>query len=214
MLWNVSATESGGGVAEMLRPFLGYFLAAGVAARWLVLDGDEEFFATTKSLHIAVHGVGDPRGLGPRQHHRYQQVLSTNNLVDDPADPAAFAGALRRLVTDADLARQLGEVLDACHSGLSRKWVSKRSWAARPDSRVHPGAMQRRQLQVRARQVRVPKRCRASTTACMAGVVSIALARRAGQAPSTAREHEERPAVTSGASSCFISTGSRAFYCY
>jgi trehalose synthase len=78
MVWNVNATETGGGVAEMLRTLLGYFIAAGVQARWLVLDGDEEFFATTKSLHNAIHGLGDPSAFGPDQHRVYQRVLRKN----------------------------------------------------------------------------------------------------------------------------------------
>ena len=77
-LWNVSATATGGGVAEMLPNLLGYLAAAGVRARWLVLDGDEPFFATTKCLHNAIHGVGDPSGLGPAEHALYQRVLRRN----------------------------------------------------------------------------------------------------------------------------------------
>jgi trehalose synthase len=77
-LWNVSATATGGGVAEMLPNLLGYLAAAGVRARWLVLDGDEPFFATTKRLHNAIHGVGDSTGLGPAEHLLYQEVLRRN----------------------------------------------------------------------------------------------------------------------------------------
>ena len=77
-VWNISATATGGGVAEMLHTLLGYLRAAGVNARWLVLDGDEEFFAVTKRLHNAVHGLGDPSGLGPGAHMIYQRALDRN----------------------------------------------------------------------------------------------------------------------------------------
>jgi trehalose synthase len=77
-LWNVSATETGGGVAEMLPNLLGYLTAAGVRARWLVLDADAPFYAITKRLHNAIHGLGYPAGLGAAEHARYQQVLSGN----------------------------------------------------------------------------------------------------------------------------------------
>jgi len=77
-LWNVSATATGGGVAEMLPNLLGYLTAAGVRARWLVLDGDAPFFATTKRLHNAIHGLGDSSGLGLAEHQEYQRVLSRN----------------------------------------------------------------------------------------------------------------------------------------
>jgi trehalose synthase len=77
-LWNVSATATGGGVAEMLPNLLGYLTAAGVRARWLVLEGDAPFFAVTKRLHNAIHGLGDPCGLGPAEHEQYQRVLARN----------------------------------------------------------------------------------------------------------------------------------------
>jgi trehalose synthase len=77
-VWNVSATAAGGGVAEMLYSLLGYLRTAGVDARWLVLDGDDEFFAVTKRLHNAVHGLGDPSGIGPDAHLIYQRALDRN----------------------------------------------------------------------------------------------------------------------------------------
>jgi trehalose synthase len=78
VMWNISATETGGGVAEMLHTLLGYLIAAGVQARWLVLDGNEQFFATTKCLHNAIHGLGDPSDLGAGRHGDYERVLSRN----------------------------------------------------------------------------------------------------------------------------------------
>jgi trehalose synthase len=78
VVWNVSATETGGGVAEMLPTLLGYLLAAGVESRWLVLDGDEKFFAVTKCLHNALHGAGDLGDLGHASRGHYQRVLIGN----------------------------------------------------------------------------------------------------------------------------------------
>jgi trehalose synthase len=79
-VWNVNATATGGGVAEMLYTLLGYFIDAGVDARWLVLDGDEEFFAITKSIHNAVHGIGDPSEFNSSRHAGYRRALYDNNL--------------------------------------------------------------------------------------------------------------------------------------
>ena len=42
---NVNSTATGGGVAEMLQALLSYARGAGVDARWLVIEGDPEFFA-------------------------------------------------------------------------------------------------------------------------------------------------------------------------
>jgi len=75
-VWNVSATATGGGVAEMLMALLGYSLGAGVDARWLVLDGTPEFFRVTKRVHNLLHGVdGDGGGLGESDRRAYEAVL-------------------------------------------------------------------------------------------------------------------------------------------
>src|SRR5262249_11664329 len=55
-VWNVSSTAVGGGVAEMLQVLLGYVTGAGIAARWMVIAGDAEFFSITKRLHNQIHG--------------------------------------------------------------------------------------------------------------------------------------------------------------
>ncbi len=61
-VWNVNSTANGGGVAEMLRTLLGYSRSAGLDARWLVIQGDAEFFDLTKRLHNHLHGYP---GAGP-----------------------------------------------------------------------------------------------------------------------------------------------------
>ena len=61
-VWNVSSTAVGGGVAEMLHVLIGYTLDAGVNTRWLVINGDPEFFAITKRIHNRLHGVPGDRG--------------------------------------------------------------------------------------------------------------------------------------------------------
>ena len=50
-IWHVNATAHGGGVAEMLQTLLAYGRGAQIENRWLVLDGEPEFFAITKRLH-------------------------------------------------------------------------------------------------------------------------------------------------------------------
>ena len=56
-LWNVNSTASGGGVAEMLAVLVGYTSGAGLDVRWLVTQGDDEFFAITKRIHNRIHGA-------------------------------------------------------------------------------------------------------------------------------------------------------------
>jgi len=78
-VWNISSTAHGGGVAEMLRLLCGYAEDVGVDARWMVIDGDPEFFAITKRLHNRLHGVaGDTGHLGPREAEHYSAVLRAN----------------------------------------------------------------------------------------------------------------------------------------
>src|SRR4051812_24782006 len=59
-VWNVNATATGGGVAEMLQALIAYARGAGVDTRWLTLDGTPEFFRITKRIHNLLHGsAGD-----------------------------------------------------------------------------------------------------------------------------------------------------------
>lgn len=79
VVWNVNATASGGGVAEMLTTLLAYTRGAGVDTRWLVLDGNPRFFRITKRLHNVLHGSpGDGRELGDSEREEYESVLAGN----------------------------------------------------------------------------------------------------------------------------------------
>jgi trehalose synthase len=79
VLWSVNSTGIGGGVAEMLRPLLGYVKSLGIDTRWLTIEGTSEFFQITKRLHHALHGSeGDGSALGERERAVYEQVLQAN----------------------------------------------------------------------------------------------------------------------------------------
>jgi trehalose synthase len=79
VIWNISSTPAGGGVAELLRSVLAYGRGAGVDVRWLVIEGDLDFFRITKRLHNALHGaVGDGSPLEEPERQRYQAVLDDN----------------------------------------------------------------------------------------------------------------------------------------
>ena len=78
-VWNVNSTARGGGVAEMLAPLVGEAQGAGVAARWVVINGDEEFFRVTKRIHNRLHGQpGDQGPLGDREREAYEAVAERN----------------------------------------------------------------------------------------------------------------------------------------
>jgi trehalose synthase len=79
VIWMVSSTAAGGGVAEMLRSFLAYSRGAGVNVRWLVMTGSPEFFAITKRIHNFLHGSpGDGGALGPDEARVYEEVTAAN----------------------------------------------------------------------------------------------------------------------------------------
>jgi len=79
VMWNVNSTARGGGVAEMLYSLLPYVRGSGVDARWLVIDGDPEFFSITKRIHNQLQGSsGDGGGLGDAERAHYQKVLAAN----------------------------------------------------------------------------------------------------------------------------------------
>lgn len=79
VVWNVNATASGGGVAEMLTTLLAYTRGAGVDTRWLVLDGNPRFFRITKRLHNFLHGSsGDGGPLGDSERAEYEAVTASN----------------------------------------------------------------------------------------------------------------------------------------
>ncbi|PWW66830.1 glycosyltransferase [Actinokineospora spheciospongiae] len=74
-VWHVNSTDNGGGVAEMLRPALGYGHALGLGLRWLVIEADTDFFTTTKRVDNGISGVpGDGGPLGPEQVEGFRRV--------------------------------------------------------------------------------------------------------------------------------------------
>ena len=76
---NVNSTATGGGVAEMLQTLLAYARGAGIDARWLVIEGDPEFFAITKRIHNGLYGApGDGGAAGRRRARALRGVLRRN----------------------------------------------------------------------------------------------------------------------------------------
>ena len=121
-VWNVSSTATGGGVAEMLPSLLGLSLSADVDARWLVIDGDPDFFVVTKRLHNALHGSpGDGGSLDEQARAVYDATLAP--------EASALGEHLRAgdvvVLHDPQTAGLVGAVLEAgavpvwrCHIGL------------------------------------------------------------------------------------------------
>ena len=108
VVWNVNSTASGGGVAEMLTSLIAYTRGAGVDARWVVIEGNPDFFRVTKRIHNRLHGaVGDGGPLGQAELAVYREAMDRNvsamdavmrpgdiALLHDP-QTAGLAGPLR-----------------------------------------------------------------------------------------------------------------------
>lgn len=56
---HVNSTAVGGGVAEILTRLVPMLNELGVQSRWDVIKGGEKFFAITKKMHNALHGVSE-----------------------------------------------------------------------------------------------------------------------------------------------------------
>ena len=137
-LWNISSTEVGGGVAEMLHAIVGYALGTGVTARWLVIEGDHDFFAITKRIHNRLHGAeGDEGDLEVKERTHYEEVLEENGrtisrriapgdvvIVHDPQT----AGLAPRLVDRGAI------VVWRCHVGadVTNHWTEEAWTFLRP----------------------------------------------------------------------------------
>ena len=66
-------------MVELLRSLLAYARGAGVDSRWLVIEGDEDFFRVTKRLHNHLHGYeGDGGPLGPEERASYEATIDRN----------------------------------------------------------------------------------------------------------------------------------------
>jgi trehalose synthase len=82
-LVHLSATAYGGGVAEINYALVPLMRDAGLEAEWRIINGAEEFFAATKTIHNALQG--DPQGLTKTQEEvfRHYQALNAEEFEDD-----------------------------------------------------------------------------------------------------------------------------------
>ncbi|MFQ5882424.1 MAG: glycosyl transferase family 1, partial [Candidatus Methylomirabilales bacterium] len=133
-VWNVSSTAAGGGVAEVLQTQLAYARGCDIDARWVVLQGNPEFFAVTKRIHNGLHGRcrdGDP--LAEREYARYVEVLHRNaeqlRAVVRPRDVVILHDPQTAGLVSA--MRQTGAVVIwRCHIGHDiTNEVMERTWA-------------------------------------------------------------------------------------
>jgi len=82
-LVHLSATAFGGGVAEINYALVPLMRDAGLDAEWRIINGAEEFFAATKTIHNALQG--DPQGLTKTQQEVFRrfQALNAQEFEDE-----------------------------------------------------------------------------------------------------------------------------------
>jgi trehalose synthase len=73
---HINSTAVGGGVAEILSRMLPLLRDLGVVAWWDVIKGNERFFAVTKKIHNALHGV--PETIDPEELAYFLEVDRQN----------------------------------------------------------------------------------------------------------------------------------------
>ena len=144
-IWHVNATAHGGGVAEMLQTLLAYGQGARIENRWLVLDGEPEFFTITKRLHNLLHGdPGDGGPIGDAQRACYERVLERNvtEMLDllDPDDIVLLHDPQTAGMVDG-LRTSGVRVVWRCHVGrdtsndeTERAWAFLRPFIERADA--------------------------------------------------------------------------------
>jgi trehalose synthase len=133
VVWNVNSTARGGGVAEMLASLLAYARGAGIDARWVVIAGNDEFFALTKRIHNFLHGsFGDGGDLDDDARRVFDKVTERNAaefrelikpedvvIIHDP-QPAGLIPATRDIGCPT---------VWRCHVGLDQPHpLARRAW--------------------------------------------------------------------------------------
>jgi trehalose synthase len=150
-LWHVNSTSDGGGVAELLHQLLGYLIEGGIRCRWVVIEGDQDFFWVTKRLHNRLHGSeGDGGPLGEEERDVYMRVLRRELA---PILDLMSQGDVA-VLHDPQTAGLIGSLVDAglcvewvCHVGVDTPTdIVRSAWAfLRPDvEQAHASVFSRR----------------------------------------------------------------------
>ncbi|WP_422771238.1 glycosyltransferase [Plantactinospora sp. WMMC1484] len=144
-IWNVNSTAAGGGVAELLHSLIPLARALGLPVRWLVIDGDAEFFAITKRLCTLVYGSpGDGGPTGGAEQEHYRKVLRANAdemagyvrpgdvVVVHEAQPAGLVGHARELGARVVYRAHTG--CDGPNAHTARGWAFIRPYVEQADA--------------------------------------------------------------------------------
>jgi trehalose synthase len=115
---HVNSTREGGGVAEILTWMTPLMCDLGMEARWEVIEGTEEFFSVTKSIHNGLQG--------------FPVTLSRKDIETHLAVNKANLARLRPILEEADLVL-IHDPQPAPLLGLCPKRKGKWVWRAHID---------------------------------------------------------------------------------
>ncbi|MBI3975625.1 MAG: glycosyltransferase [Armatimonadetes bacterium] len=122
-LLHVNSTRLGGGVAEMLHRYVPLFEELGIATRWEVISGTEEFFRVTKSFHNALQGQEQAftdemlqTYLDSNRDNASRLDLAANVVIIHDPQPVALI----------EYAPRQGDWVWRCHIDVSRP--QRRAW--------------------------------------------------------------------------------------
>src|SRR2546429_5783586 len=73
---HLSATAFGGGVAEINYTLVPLMHDAGLEVEWRIIQGENEFFEVTKTIHNALQG--NPQGLTEEQQRTFRRYQELN----------------------------------------------------------------------------------------------------------------------------------------
>jgi trehalose synthase len=134
---HVNSTREGGGVAEILNRLVPIMRDLGIKAEWSVIEGDSDFYATTKAFHNALQGKEQVFTEAMLEHYVEVNRLNAERLrpagdlvlIHDP-QPAAMIEARP----------SEGKWVWRCHIDLStpqrRVWTFLRRFVVRYDAAV------------------------------------------------------------------------------
>jgi trehalose synthase len=146
----VNSTAMGGGVAEMLNRLIPILQELGLAIRWEVITGGNDFYEITKAFHNALHGgpyTMPPESFDTFLAYNEQNVLRLQMeaefiVIHDP-QPVALIRARRE---------HFGHWIWRCHIDLSHPnptvWGFLEPWVNRYDGAIFSSAEFARHLPV------------------------------------------------------------------
>ena len=146
----VNSTAVGGGVAEILTRLVPILQELGLAIRWDVITGGNDFFEMTKAFHNALHG--GPYDMPPESFEVFLAYNEQNlarlqmegefTVIHDP-QPVALIKARRD---------RSGHWIWRCHIDLSRPnptvWQFLEPWVNRYDGAIFSSPEFSRQLSI------------------------------------------------------------------